>query len=316
MAATTSVVVLSGGISHERDVSLRSGRRVVDALTKLGWQVTTAEPDAKLLPALLEHRPDVVWPALHGASGEDGSLRALLDVSGLTYIGSRGPAARLAWDKPTAKRVVTTAGGVTPASVTLTREVFREIGARSAIDTILGSMPEGLVVKPARGGSAQGVTVVETADQLPRALMDAFTYADEALIEQRVVGTEIAVGVLDTDDGPEALPAVEIVPRSGFYGFEERYTAGETRFYTPARIAPAIAAAAGELAVLAHAAMGLRHLSRADLIVDADGRPWFLESNVMPGLTETSLLPQALLSTGRDLSSAYAAITHRALSGA
>jgi D-alanine-D-alanine ligase len=313
MAATTSVVVLSGGISHERDVSLRSGRRVVDALSRLGWHITTAEPDAKLLPALLAQRPDVVWPALHGASGEDGSLRALLDVSGLTYIGSRGPAARLAWDKPTAKRVVGTAGGDTPASVTLTREVFREIGARSAIDTILGSMPEGLVVKPARGGSAQGVTVVEAADQLPRALMDAFTYADEALIEQRIVGTEIAVGVLDADGGPEALPAVEIVPRSGFYGFEERYTAGETRFYTPARIDADVAAAAGELALLAHASMGLRHLSRADLIVDADGRPWFLESNVMPGLTETSLLPQALLSTGRDLSSAYAAITERAL---
>ena len=313
MAATPSVVVLSGGISHERDVSLRSGRRVVDALTRLGWHVTTAEPDARLLPALLQQRPDVVWPALHGASGEDGSLRALLDVSGLTYIGSRGPAARLAWDKPTAKRLVDTAGGDTPASVTLTREVFREIGARSAIDTILGSMPEGLVVKPARGGSAQGVTVVEAADQLPRALMDAFTYADEALIEQRIVGTEIAVGVLDADGGAEALPAVEIVPRSGFYGFEERYTAGETRFYTPARIDPAVAAAAGELALLAHRAMGLRHLSRADLIVDADGRPWFLESNVMPGLTETSLLPQALLSTGRDLSSAYAAITQRAL---
>ena len=115
MAGTTSVVVLSGGISHERDVSLRSGRRVLDALTRLGWRVTTAEPDARLLPALLEQRPDVVWPALHGASGEDGSLRSLLDVAGIRYIGSRGPAARLAWDKPTAKRVVATAGGATPA---------------------------------------------------------------------------------------------------------------------------------------------------------------------------------------------------------
>ncbi|GAA2750856.1 D-alanine--D-alanine ligase family protein [Amnibacterium kyonggiense] len=317
MAGTTpSVVVLSGGISHERDVSLRSGRRVVDALARLGWAVTTAEPDARLLTALLEQRPDVVWPALHGASGEDGSLRALLDVSGLTYIGSRGPAARLAWDKPTAKRIVSDAGGTTPASVTLTREVFREIGARSAIDTILGSMSEQLVVKPARGGSAQGVTVVDEAQQLPRALMDAFTYADEALIEQRITGTEVAVGVLDGDEGAEALPAVEIVPRSGFYGFEERYTAGATRFYTPARVPAEVAEAAGDLAVVAHRAMGLRHLSRADLVIDGEGRPWFLESNVMPGLTETSLLPQALLSTGRDLSSAYAAITQRALAGA
>ena len=316
MAESTSVVVLSGGISHERDVSLRSGRRVVDALTRLGWRVSTAEPDAKLLPTLLAEQPEVVWPVLHGASGEDGSLRSLLDAAGLPYVGSSGPAARLAWDKPTAKRIVSTVGGATPASTTLTREVFREIGARSAIDTILGTMREGLVVKPARGGSAQGVTVVETADQLPRALMDAFTYADEALIEERVVGTEIAVGVLDTDSGPEALPAVEIVPRSGFYGFEERYTAGETRFFTPARISADVAAAAGDLARLAHGSMGLRHLSRADLIVDSDGRPWFLESNVMPGLTETSLLPQALLSTGRDLSGAYAALATRALAEA
>lgn len=312
MAATT-VTVLSGGISHERDVSLRSGRRVADALGRLGWQVTVAEPDAELLPALVAHRPDVVWPALHGASGEDGSLRSLLDAAGLAYVGSRAPAARLAWDKPTAKRVVESAGGHTPASITLTREVFREIGARAAIDTILGSMREGLVVKPARGGSAQGVTVVDAADQLPRALMDAFTYADEALIEERVLGTEIAIGVLDRDGGAEALPAVEIVPRSGFYGFEERYTAGATRFTTPARIPDEAWESARELAVLAHRSMGLRHLSRADLIVDADGRPWFLETNVMPGLTETSLLPQALLSTGRDLSHAYAAIAERAL---
>ena len=312
MADTRTVTVLSGGISHERDVSLRSGRRVAEALGRLGWRVTTAEPDGKLLPALLEQRPDVIWPALHGASGEDGSLRSLLDAAGLPHVGSRGPAARLAWDKPTAKRVVATAGGGTPASVTLTREVFREIGARAAIDTILGSMHERLVVKPAEGGSAQGVTVVESAEQLPRALMDAFTYADEALIEERVVGTEVAVGVIDGEGGPEALPAVEIVPRSGFYGFEERYTAGATRFYTPARLDGASADAAGELAVLAHRAMGLRHLSRADLVVDADGRPWFLESNVMPGLTETSLLPQALLSTGRDLSAAYGAIAERA----
>jgi D-alanine-D-alanine ligase len=315
MTDPIDVVVLSGGISHERDVSLRSGRRVADALGRQGWVVRMLEPDAKLLPALLERRPDVVWPALHGASGEDGSLRSLLDVAGIAYIGARGDAARLAWDKPTAKRIVETAGGATPASVTLTREVFREIGAHAAIDTITAAFPEQLVVKPARGGSAQGVTVVESPDGLPRALMDAFTYADEALIEARVVGTEIAVGVLETAEGPHALPAVEIVPHSGHYGFAERYTAGATRFYTPARIDEAAAAAAGELAVLAHRALGLRHLSRTDIILDAAGRPWFLETNVMPGLTETSLLPQALQSEGGDLGAAYADLTRLALRG-
>jgi D-alanine-D-alanine ligase len=157
------------------------------------------------------------------------------------------------------------------------------------------------------------VTIVDEPDRLPRAMMDAFTYADEALIEAKVVGTEIAVGVIEHEDGPQALPAVEIVPRSGVYGFDERYTAGATRFYTPARISASAAAAAGELAVLAHTALGLRHLSRSDMIIDADGVPWFLEVNVMPGLTETSLLPQALKSTGRDLGDAYADLTRLAL---
>ncbi|HEV7623065.1 MAG TPA: D-alanine--D-alanine ligase [Amnibacterium sp.] len=313
MADAGDVVVLSGGISHERDVSLRSGRRVADALTRLGFTVRTLDSDPRLLPALLAQRPSIIWPVLHGASGEDGSLRSLLDAAGLPFIGTRGDATRLAWDKPTAKRIVATAGGATPRSVTLTREVFREIGAHAAIDAILAAFPEPSVVKPARGGSAQGVTVVDEPDRLPRAMMDAFTYADEALIEAKVTGTEIAVGVIEHEDGPQALPAVEIVPRSGVYGFDERYTAGATRFYTPARITTEAAAAAGELAVLAHTALGLRHLSRSDMIVDADGRPWFLEVNVMPGLTETSLLPQALKSTGRDLGEAYAALTRLAL---
>ena len=313
MADAGDVVVLSGGISHERDVSLRSGRRGADALTRLGCAVRMLDSDPRLLPTLLEQRPDMIWPVLHGASGEDGSLRSLLDAAGLPYIGSRGDAARLAWDKPTAKRILATAGGATPRTVTLTREVFREIGAHAAIDAILAAFPEPSVVKPARGGSAQGVTIVDEADRLPRAMMDAFTYADEVLIETKVTGTEIAVGVIENEHGPKALPAVEIVPRSGVYGFDERYTTGATRFYTPARISDEAAVAAGALAVLAHTALGLRHLSRADMIVDADGRPWFLEVNVMPGLTETSLLPQALKSTGRDPGEVYAALTRQAL---
>lgn len=310
------IVVLAGGISHERDVSLRSGRRVVEALGRLGWQVTLLDSDARLLPALQEHRPDMIWPVLHGASGEDGSLRSLFDLARLPYVGTRGSAARLAWDKPTAKRIVEAAGGATPPSLALTRDVFREVGAHATIDLITAMFSEPVVVKPARGGSAQGVTSVHTDDRLPRAMMDAFTYADEALIEREIRGTEIAVGVLEGTGGPEALPAVEIVPLSGTYGFEERYNAGTTRFYTPARIPGAAARAAGDLAVLAHRALGLQHLSRVDMMVDPDGTPWFLEANVMPGLTETSLLPQAVAATGRDLSDAYADLTRLALAGA
>jgi D-alanine-D-alanine ligase len=307
------IVVLSGGISHERDVSLRSGRRVADSLAEQGIQVELRDPDATLLGYLRESRPDVVWPALHGVSGEDGALRGLLEFLDIPFVGSRSDAARLAWDKPTAKALVARAGVATPRSITLPREALRELGATSVLDSIADELPIPVVVKPARGGSAQGVTLVEDVAGLPRAMVDAYTYCDVALIEQKIIGTEIAVGIIDTGDGPVALPAVEIVPLSGVYSFEARYNAGETRFYTPARISEETARRAAEAAITAHEALGLRHISRVDLIVDAAGTPWFLEANVLPGLTETSLLPQALEAAGHDLGWVYSALADAAI---
>ncbi|MES2169914.1 MAG: D-alanine--D-alanine ligase [Actinomycetota bacterium] len=308
-----TVVVLAGGISHERDVSLRSGRRVADSLAQHGISVELRDPDATLLSYLTATRPDVVWPALHGASGEDGALRGLLDLIGIPYVGSTSDSARLAWDKPTAKVLVSRAGVPTPRSITLSRDSFRELGAQSVLDSLEREMPVPLVVKPAQGGSAQGVTLVDDRDDLPRAMVDAYTYCDVALIEQRIVGTEIAIGVIDSGDGPVALPAVEIQPLSGVYSFEARYNAGETRFYTPARLSDETTARAAEMALRAHRTLGLRHLSRVDLIVDAAGTPWFLEANVLPGLTETSLLPQALEAAGHDLGWVYSALAEAAV---
>ncbi|MCU1513074.1 MAG: D-alanine--D-alanine ligase [Microbacteriaceae bacterium] len=308
-----TVVVLAGGISHERDVSLRSGRRVADSLAQHGISVELRDPDATLLSYLAETRPDVVWPALHGASGEDGALRGLLEFIGIPYVGSTSAAARLAWDKPTAKVLVARAGVSTPVSIALSRDAFRELGAQSVLDALEDELPVPLVVKPAQGGSAQGVTLVNDRVNLPRAMVDAYTYCDVALVEQRIVGTEIAVSIIDSGDGPVALPAVEIQPLSGLYSFEARYNAGETRFFTPARLDDGIAAKAAEVALEAHRALGLRHLSRVDLIVDGAGTPWFLEANVLPGLTETSLLPQALEAAGHDLGWVYSALAEAAI---
>ena len=159
--APLRIVVLAGGISHERDVSLRSGRRVADALAGHGVEVELRDPDATLLSSLRADRPDVVWPALHGASGEDGALRGLLEFIGIPYVGSRSGAARLAWDKPAAKVIVERAGVPTPRSITLPRDAFRELGADAVFEAIADELPVPLVVKPARGGSAQGVTIVE-----------------------------------------------------------------------------------------------------------------------------------------------------------
>lgn len=308
-----SVVVLAGGISHERDVSLRSGRRVADALAEHGIEVVLRDPDASLLGFLAEARPDVVWPALHGASGEDGALRALLEFSGIPYVGSRPDGARLAWDKPTAKTLVARAGVATPPSISLPRDTFRELGATSVLDLVGERLATPLVVKPARGGSAQGVTIVVDPAELPRAMVDAYTYCDVALIERQIVGTEIAIGIIDSGDGPVALPAVEIEPLSGVYSFEARYNAGETRFYTPARLDKSTGTDAAAAAIAAHTALGLRHLSRIDLIVDAGGTAQFLEANVLPGLTETSLLPLALEAAGHDLGWVYEALAQAAI---
>ncbi|TAM70501.1 MAG: D-alanine--D-alanine ligase [Microbacteriaceae bacterium] len=305
-AAVLDIIVLAGGISHERDISLRSGRRVADGLIAHGHRVTVREPDATLLGALTQSAPDVVWPALHGASGEDGALRALLTSAGVPYVGARSDAARMAWSKPTAKTIVTRAGIATPESVTLPTETFRELGANSVLDILRAHLGVPLVVKPAQGGSAQGVTIVDDPDELPRAMVDAYTYSDVALIERKIIGTEVAVTVLDRGDGPVALPAVEIVPLGGVYSFDARYNAGETEFYTPARLTDAVAGAVAGVAVAAHVALGLRHLSRVDLIIDANGTPWFLEANVLPGLTETSLVPLAIQAAALEQGSVYA----------
>lgn len=307
------VVVVAGGISHERDVSLRSGRRVADSLTGYGWQVDLRDADASLLPALRESRPDVVWPALHGASGEDGALRGILEALDIPFVGSRSTSARLAWDKPTSSALVARAGVRTPRSVTLSHDVFRELGAVGVLDAIAVEHAVPLAVKPARGGSAQGVTLVEDPHDLPRAMVTAYTYCDDVVVEQLIRGTEVAVGIIDTGDGPVALSAVEIVPKSGTYGFEARYNAGETTFFTPARLSDEFARAAAEAAVSAHTALGLRHVSRVDLIIDAAGTPWFLEANVLPGLTETSLVPQALTASGFDLGWTYAELAEQAI---
>jgi D-alanine-D-alanine ligase len=312
-SAVKKVTVLAGGISHERDVSLRSGRRVVDSLVANGIEVDLRDPDAALLGHLSSTRPDVVWPALHGASGEDGALRGLLEALDIPFVGSSSAAARLAWDKPTAKELARRAGVATPRGITLSHDAFRELGAAGVLAAIAEEHPVPVVVKPARGGSAQGVTVVESVDQLPRAMVDAYTYCDDVIVEQKITGTEVAVGVIDTGDGPSALPAVEIVPRSGFYGFEARYNAGETTFFTPARLDESVQEAVARSAVTVHQALGLRHLSRVDLIVDAAGTPWFLEVNVLPGLTETSLVPMALDAAGFELGMVYAALAEKAV---
>ncbi|MFY0408326.1 D-alanine--D-alanine ligase family protein [Solicola sp. PLA-1-18] len=306
------VVVLAGGLSHERDVSLKSGRRVSDALRSAGLEVEESDLDAHLLEGLRADPPSCVVPLVHGEAGEDGAVREVLEMLGVPYVGSTPGACRLAFDKPVAKQVVAAAGIATPRSVALPHEMFRELGASTVMELLVGTVGLPLVVKPARGGSALGVSVVHEPAELPAAMVACFAYGSVALVEQLVRGDEVAVGVVDTGDGPVALPAVGIAPRSGVYDYAARYTAGETEFHTPAHLSPATAAEVARVAVAAHEALGLRHLSRSDLIVDADGTVWFLEVNVAPGMTETSSVPLAIDASDWNLAGLCAALVTRA----
>jgi D-alanine-D-alanine ligase len=299
MSELDRVVVLAGGLSAEREVSLHSGHRVRDALVKEGIDAVVADADSHLLAHLRAVPPSAVFPAIHGACGEDGAIREVLGLLGVPYVGSVSSACQLAFDKPTAKAVAAAAGLSTPPSVTLPRETFHDLGATAVIDLIVAKLGLPLYVKPSRGGSALGAGSVRTAAELPTAVLSCFAYGDTALIERFIAGTEVAVGVIDLGHGPQALPAVEIVPGKNGYDYSARYTAGQTDFYVPARLSGEVAREVARIAVTAHTALGLRDLSRTDLIVDEGGTPYFLEVNVAPGMTETSTLPLALEASGR-----------------
>lgn len=290
------VAVLSGGISLEREVSLRSGSRVADALADRGHEVTRLDVDSTLVRRMTEQRPDVVFLALHGSAGEDGTIQSMLDVLELPYTGPDALASSLAWNKPIAQGLYARAGLAVPANVTLSQQAFREMGAAATMSRIADELGLPLVVKPANGGSSLGIGFVEDVDHLPQAIVGAFSYADGVLIERAITGTEVAVSVLDG----EPLPAVEIQPKEGLYDFSARYTAGATEFHAPARLDPEVTERCETTAVTAFEAIGARHVSRADLIVDGTGTPYLLELDTCPGLTETSLLPLAAQAAGLD----------------
>jgi D-alanine-D-alanine ligase len=294
-------VVLAGGLTFEREVSLSSGTQVVEELTRAGLDAELRDADSELLPGLVASPADAVFIALHGATGEDGALRAVLDLAGVPYVGSPAAACRLAWDKPAAKSVVRSAGITTPDWVALPHSTFRELGAGTVLDLMVARLGLPLMVKPASGGSALGVQKIDRVEDLPAAMVSCFAYGDTVMVERFVEGVEVALAVIDLGDGPQALPAVEIEPESGVFDYTARYTPGLTEYHAPARIPDDVAARAADVAVRVHQVLGLADLSRTDAIITPDGEVHFLEVNVSPGLTETSMFPMAVEAAGHDL---------------
>jgi len=288
------VAVLKGGRSLERSVSLRSGARVEDALGRLGHTVLPLEADGDLVKRLVSERPDVAFVAMHGMGGEDGTAQELLEILGVPFTGPGVAACVRCIDKVLAKHELRAAGIPTPDWFAFNETAFRELGAGDALAGLEERLGFPLVVKPSRGGSALGVKFAESPSDVPGALVSAFSYDDRVLLERFVEGRELAVSVL----GGEPLPVVEATPHSGHsYDFEARYEIGRTSFVCPAQLGEADSSAVTEAALGAYETLGCSGFSRVDLILGEEG-PQVLEVNAIPGLTDTSLLPQAAEAAG------------------
>jgi D-alanine-D-alanine ligase len=319
MSEARRVAVLKGGPSLERQVSLRSGAHAQEALLRLGHEVLAFDVGPELVPQLRAAEPDAAFIALHGRDGEDGTVQALLEAIGIPYTGSGPAACARCTDKVLAKYLMREAGVPTLDFHFLREESIKQLGAAAAVADIERALGFPLVVKPASQGSALGVKFARASDQLPGAMVGAFSYDDRILIERYVKGRDLAVSVLDSPAQPApsstaepgqraapdgaralALPVVEAVPREeDFYDYESRYEIGMTTFVCPADLGTDTTARAQQLALEVYELLGCHGVARVDLMLDSgDGSLWVLETNVVPGLTETSLLPQAADAAG------------------
>ena len=290
------IAVLKGGRSLERQVSLKSGARVQDALERLGHEVTAIDVGAELVAQLTAAAPELAFVALHGRDGEDGTVQELLDVMGIPYTGSHVSACIRAADKVLAKHAMLDAGIPTPAFFAFSETAFRELGAAQALPAIEERLQFPIVVKPASQGSALGIKFARVPSDVPGALVAAFSYDRKVLLERHIAGRDLAVSILDG----VALPIVEALPMGeDFYDFEARYEIGRTQFVCPAEVSDALAALAAETALEVYRLLGCSGFARVDLMLEAETEMLYvLELNPIPGLTETSLLPQAADAAG------------------
>lgn len=290
----TKVLLLKGGTSGEREISLVSAQGVSQGLREEGFSVTEVDTGQDgWLHAIADSDCDVVFICLHGRYGEDGTVQGLCELIGKPFVGPGVLASALAMDKARSKTFYVASGLPTPNSVVL------EKGGEVDIDKIVAAVGEKSVVKPTTDGSALGVSIAHTVHELGPAIEAAFEICDVVLIERYVAGMEITVAVIGNDE-PEALPVIEIVPKNEFYDFESKYAPGGCRHICPARITDETSAACQRVAISAHRTLGCRGISRSDMIIDASGTPWLLETNTIPGMTPTSLVPDAAKAIGID----------------
>jgi D-alanine-D-alanine ligase len=302
------VAVVCGGPAAEREVSLTSGREVANALRKSFEDVSVHEPDLHLAEELLGGSIDVVFPALHGPLGEDGSIQGMLEVAGVPYVGSGVAASACAMDKVIAKQLFRAAG------LPLAKEVVVERAtASNATQRVREQLPGRIAIKPASQGSAVGVAFAESDDDLEAALDEAFRFDERVLIEEYVTGSEITVGILEAPE-PAPFPVIDIrTPGDSWYDFEHRYGVGLSEHVIPAPLPHDVYARVQELAVAAHVTLGCRDLSRVDFLVEPGGRIVLLEVNTLPGMTPTSLYPDGAQAAGISFAQLVERLVRRAL---
>lgn len=275
--------VLMGGMSQERDISLKSGKAIAKALTTKGYQVQPIDVTQRIAETLSKQKIDCAFLALHGKFGEDGTIQGMFELMRIPYTGSGVLASALALHKVMAKRIFHYEKIPTPMFDVLHLQEVKKGPPREI------SLPLPVVVKPAREGSTIGISIVTKEKQWIPALKKAGRYDEEILVEEFIKGREITVGILEG----LPLPIVEIAPKSGFYDFHSKYTKGETEYIIPARIPREKYLTAQDLSLRAFRALGCSGVARIDLILDERDNPFVLEVNTMPGMTETSLLPKA-----------------------
>jgi D-alanine-D-alanine ligase len=288
-------IVAMGGRSLEREISLRSGHRV---------------------DRVIAEQPRFVFVAMHGRGGEDGTLQDLLETLGVPYTGSDPLASALCMDKMLFKRMLHLHAIATPAFHSFNETAFRELGGARTFPRLLQELKLPAVVKPVAQGSAIGIKFVTSPEQLPSAILGAFGYGDRVLVEERIVGRELAVTVLDGESGPRALPVVELFTPESFYSYEAHYTIGQLRMEVPAQLSDEVRARVESAALASYALMGCRDFARVDLILDEHDVPQVLEINTIPGLTETGITTAAAEAAGMTFSELVAAIVGRVASNA
>lgn len=291
---TKTIGVLMGGLSGEREVSLRSGEKCLRALLSRGYRAVAIDAVRDVAQRLDEAGVEVAFVALHGRFGEDGAVQGLLEMMGIPYTGSGVLASALGMNKIAAKKVVGQSGVSTPDYC----DIGMDEPVSTAVARILDRLDLPVMLKPVQEGSSLGVSKCKDAAGLAEAIERHRAEYGAMFAERYVPGREITVGVLERNGGRQVLPLLELVPAHEFYDYETKYTKGMTEFIIPARLTPETYAAAEHAADTVFAAIGCRGYSRVDMLVDEAGTPWFIEVNTLPGMTDTSDLPAQALAAG------------------